>query len=67
MAKARILGIVIYKLSHQKELSPIVLFKIVKNSKISFYSTILLLCLTINLRIENCGKLLFDISKVAKQ
>ena len=47
MANASVLGIIISKLSYWQKLYLIILLKIDKNSKLSFYCTILLLDLVV--------------------
>ena len=53
IANASIFGIIIDKLSYLKELSLVILFKIDKNLKISFYYAILFLDLAVYLKIED--------------
>ena len=48
-------------------LSFIVLFKVDKNLKLSFYSTVLRFCLAICPRVKGGKEPLFDIKKIAKQ
>ena len=60
VANAYILGIVVGKLSYQKELSSIILLVINKNSKISLHYTILPLNLAVSLRIEDNKEPLLD-------
>ncbi len=60
MAGAQILGVVVGKLSYQKEFSPMILFIINKGSEVSFYCTIIPLGLAINLRVESCRKPLLN-------
>lgn len=61
-----ILGIIVCKLCHWKEFSPIILFPIHKRSKICFYCIILLFALAIRLEIKGGGKLLLDIKEVTE-
>ena len=67
MARTSILGVVICKLGYGYEPSPIVLFEIDKGTKINLYSTILVFCLAINLRIQSRREPLFDVEEVKKQ
>ena len=65
MAGARILGVVIHKLSHWQELCPIILLEVDEGSKIGLHSTVLLFCLPVFLRVEGSGKLPLNAEKVA--
>lgn len=62
-----ILGIIIYKLSYQQEPSPIIPLKINKDSKISFYSAILLFYLAVNLGLENNKEFLLNAKEITEQ
>lgn len=52
IASTYIFGIIVYKSSHLQDFNLVVLFKINKNSKISFYSTILFNSLIISLKMK---------------
>ena len=64
-AGAGILTIVIGKLRHRKKPCPIILLKVDKSLEISFYCTILPLCLAIYLRIEGSEEFLLDAKEIA--
>ncbi len=65
VADARILDVVVGKLSYWKESSPIVLLIIDKNFEVSFYCTVLPLGLAISLRVEGSRELSLDFREVA--
>lgn len=56
MTDTSIFSIIIPKLSYWKKFSPIVLFKVDKNSKIGCHNTILSYYLAMGLRIKSSGK-----------
>ena len=57
--------IIVSKFNYKKELSPIVLFEINKNSEIGLYCAILSLGLVISLRVESNGESSLDSKEVA--
>ena len=61
MINAYIFSIVVIKFSYLKEIYLVILFKIEKILKKSFYCIILSLSLIINLKIKDSKMLLFDI------
>ena len=67
MARACILGVVIYKLSHWQEFGQIVLFKVNKSPNVSLYNAVLLFRLAISLRIKSYKEFPFNAKKVTKQ
>ena len=67
MAGACVFGVVINKLSRWLNLDLIVLLKIDKSFKISFYGTILRFCLAMSLQMEGNKKSTLNIKKVAEQ
>lgn len=66
MANISIFSIFIYKPSYWQKLGLIVLLKIDKNLKISFYSNFIPFCLAINLDMKDSKMLLFDFKKIIK-
>ena len=64
MANASILGIVIGKLCHGKKPCPIILFKVDKDSEVSFYLTILPFGLTFRLWVEGNGEFPLDAKEI---
>ena len=60
MAGTSVFGIIVGKLSHKKEMRPIILLKIDKALEIGFYHTIFRLSLAIYLEIKGDGELLLD-------
>ena len=67
MAAARVFGIIISKLSYQKELDQMVLFEIDESSEVGFHGTILPFDFAISLCIEDDTKPTLDIKEIAKQ
>ncbi len=64
VANTCILGINLGEFSHQKELSPIILFIIDKNPEVGLYRKVLPLSLAINLKVESSRKPLLNFKKV---
>lgn len=64
VASACIFGVIIGKLSYQKEYSLIILLIIDTNSEVNFYYNILFLGLIISLRVVNSKKFLLNPKKV---
>ena len=60
MSSASIFGIILSKFRHKKKPYSIILFKVVKGSKVDFYYIILPFCLTSHLRVEGSQKFLLD-------
>ena len=60
VAGAGIFGVVICKLSYLQEACSVILLSVHKGSEICFYCAILLLCLAIDLRMENHRKFSLD-------
>ena len=52
MTDTCVFGIVVSKLGHCKEPSPVILLEVDKSLEISFYSAVLPLGLTVNLRVK---------------
>ena len=65
VAGVGILGIVISKLCYRKKLCPIILLKVDKGSKVSFYYTILLFGLTVYLLVKGGKEFPLDAKKIA--
>lgn len=66
VAVAHILGIMVGKLSYQKEPCSIVLLVVEKSPEIDFHGTVLPLTLAVNLRVKAGGKPLLDFWEVTK-
>ena len=66
VAVASIFCIIIGELSHWKELCLVVLLEFDEDTEISFYCAVLPLGLAVSLRVEGCGKSLFDSEEVTK-
>ncbi len=64
IASICILGVVIGKLSHQKELNPIILFIIDKGSEVGFHCTVLPHGLAISLNVKSNRESCFDPKEV---
>lgn len=62
-----ILSIVISKLGHWQEPSPVILFEIDKGSEVGFHRAILPLGLVVGLRVEGGGQSASNTEEVAKQ
>ena len=67
VASTCILGIIISKLSHEQELSQIILLKIDKSPKIGLHGTLLRLRTTVSLRVKSSGEPPLDAKKVAER
>ena len=67
MAGACVFGIIISKLSHCWEPSPIILFEIDKSLKVGVYDTVLLFVLANNLQIEGGKKPMLDVEEIAER
>lgn len=67
IACAAVFSIMIGKLSHWQQTSLVVLFIVDKSLKISFYCTILAICLAISLRVEGNRESLLNTQKVTEQ
>ena len=65
MPNAGILGIVVGKLYHEKNLCPIILLKVNERSKISFHYIILPFGLTVYLWVEGGREALLDTKEIA--
>ena len=64
MANANIFDIIISEFYYKKKPYLVILFETDKNSKISFYYTILLFDLAVHLWIEGSGEFLLDAKKI---
>ena len=67
IAGAYIFGVVISNFNYYWELGPIVLLEVDKDLEVSFYDTILLFGLAVNLQIKSDKKSTFYGKKVAKR
>lgn len=67
MFDACILGIIISKLNYCYKPSLFILLKVDKTSKISFYSAVLPLSLTISLRIESSGEVTLNAKNIIEE
>ncbi len=65
MANTCIFSIIVGKLSHQKEISLIVLFLIDEGFEVGLYSTILSFSLAINFKVDSNSEPLLDSKKIA--
>ena len=65
VAGAGIFGIVVGKHHHEKNLCPIILFKVDKGLEVSFHCTIQPLSLAVRLRIEGDGESPLDAEEIA--
>ena len=67
MANTCIFGIIISKLGYRQECNLIILLEIDKSLKISFYNTVLPLCLAICLRVKRGKEFPLNAEKVAER
>ena len=65
MVGTGILGIVVGELCYGKKPCPIILLKVDKSLEVSFYRTILPLCLIVCLWVEGGGESPFDTKEIA--
>ena len=67
MTHTGIFEVVVGKLNYWEEPCPVILLPIYKNTKISFYGTVLLFCLIVCLRVKRDGESFFNAKEVIEQ